>query len=128
MSRNIWSVMYDETLHNMHVKWNRQHIRIKYLGVVLTLGPPLDSMKWIDIKYRILTLIKPFARYINIGFWSDSSLSLSLRIKSSSKLLLGLGVEKAPWKRTAQIAATNSICLFVRYIITNRFRRNPITI
>jgi hypothetical protein len=32
--------------------------------------------------------------------------------------LLGLGAEKAPWKRTAQIAATNSICLCVRYIIT----------
>jgi hypothetical protein len=32
--------------------------------------------------------------------------------------LLGLGAEKAPWMRTAQIAAINSICLCVRYIIT----------
>jgi hypothetical protein len=74
-------------------------------------------------------LINFFARYIKIGFWSDSSSALSLRsIKSSSSKLLGLGAEKVPWKRTAHIAATNSICLCVRYIITNRFRRNPITI
>jgi hypothetical protein len=79
-------------------------------------------------KLRVLTLIKRFARYIKIGFWSGSSLSLSLRIiKSSSSKLLGLGDERAPWKRTAQIAATNSIFLCVRYIITNRFSHSDET-
>jgi hypothetical protein len=79
-------------------------------------------------KLRVLTLIKRFSRYIKIGFWSASSLSLSLRIiKSSRSKLLGLGDERAPWKRTAQIAPTNSIFLCVRYIITNRFSHSDET-